>query len=78
MMEAINILYDVWANFLNWILNDAILMLSNESGGAISIGVSLGYIMIACIVISIMIRNVLAIPSKGQNYTFKGDNYGDR
>lgn len=64
MNYGVELIYYVWHKFITFIFDNALIF----------DGVSIGYVMLSVIVLSILIRNLLAIPRKGQNINIGGKN----
>lgn len=72
MSTAINYIYLVLYKLINFLFNTATIRPYAYN----NVTISYGYILIAVIVLGLLIKNVLAIPSKSQGYTFKGGKDG--
>ena len=59
MSEALNIIKSIYLKFITFIFNDAV----------IAPNVSIGWILLGCIIFGVLIRNILSLPSKGQSIT---------
>lgn len=63
MNQAITYIYYVWNAFLDFIFNDAIIFPN----------VSIGWVLVSIFVLSVLIRNIIAVPRRGQSINLRGD-----
>lgn len=63
MSQALQYIYDIWSAFITFIFNDALIFPN----------VSIGWVLVSIFVLSVLIRNIIAIPRRGQNINLRGD-----
>lgn len=63
MGEAVTLLFEIYSKFIEFIF-DKLEILD---------GVTIGWIFVSILVFSVLIRSIMAIPSKFSNDIFRGD-----
>lgn len=63
MGEAVTLLFEIYSKFIDFIF-DKLEILD---------GVTIGWIFVSILVFSVLIRSIMAIPSKFSNDIFRGD-----
>lgn len=76
MTEAINIFFTIYNEFFNALFNR--MWIEQPISGLPGTGIKLGYVMMCIIIMSVLIKNVLAIPHKGQSITRRSDSQGNK
>ncbi len=68
MSDALNIFFQIYQQFMNTVFNS--LYIEHPIDGLPGTGgVTIGWVFICIIIMSILIRNILAVPHKGQTIT---------
>lgn len=76
MQDALTIIYQIYTRFFQALFNK--MYIEPNTPGLPGTGVVLGWVMIVIIVMNILIKNVLAIPHKGQSITRSSDSQGHK
>lgn len=76
MQEALTIIYQIYTRFFQALFNK--MYIEPNTPGLPGTGVVLGWVMIVIIVMNILIKNILAIPHKGQTITRDTNNNGGK
>lgn len=61
MTDAITLFYQLYKMLLSFVFNDMLIVS----------GVSVGWVLIICIVFGILIRSILMVPKASQTHTFR-------
>ena len=62
MVDAINLLFQIYLKFVDFIFDKAEILNS----------VTLGWIALSVLIFGVLIRSLMAVPSRSQTHTFKG------
>ena len=62
MVDAINLLFQIYLKFVDFIFDKAEILN----------GVTLGWIALSVLIFGVLIRSLMAVPSRSQSHTFKG------
>lgn len=62
MVDAINLLFQIYLKFVDFIFDKAEILN----------GVTLGWIALSVLIFGVLIRSLMAVPSRSQTHTFKG------
>lgn len=62
MVDAINLLFQIYLKFVDFIFDKAEILN----------GVTLGWIALSVLIFGVLIRSLMAVPSRSQIHTFKG------
>ena len=62
MVDAINLLFQIYLKFVYFIFDKAEILN----------GVTLGWIALSVLIFGVLIRSLMAVPSRSQSHTFKG------
>lgn len=62
MVDAINLLFQIYLKFVDFIFDKAEILN----------GVTLGWIVLSVLIFGVLIRSLMAVPSRSQSHTFKG------
>lgn len=63
MNEAFELLFQIYSRFIDFVFEKAVLIN----------GASLGWIFVSIFVFAVLIRSLMAVPSRSQGHTFRGD-----
>lgn len=63
MNEAFELLFQIYSRFIDFVFEKAVLIN----------GASLGWIFVSIFVFAVLIRSLMAVPSKSQGHTIRGD-----
>lgn len=64
MNEAFELLFQIYSRFIDFVFEKAVLIN----------GASLGWIVVSVFIFAVLIRSLMAVPSKSQGHTFRGGN----
>lgn len=62
MVDAINLLFQIYLKFVDFVFDKAEILN----------GVTLGWIALSVLIFGVLIRSLMAVPSRSQSHTFKG------
>lgn len=62
MVDAINLLFQIYLKFVDFVFDKAEILS----------GVTLGWIALSVLIFGVLIRSLMAVPSRSQSHTFKG------